>query len=81
MKQAMQIHPNDTVAVALTDLTRGSTVLAGGEEIILRDNVRAGHKFALRGITAGEPIFKYGCPIGTAKVDISKGGWGFTATT
>ena len=22
MKQAMQIHPNDTVAVALTDLTR-----------------------------------------------------------
>ena len=75
MKQAMQIHPNDTVAVALTDLTRGSTVLVGGEEIILRDDVRAGHKFALRGINAGESIFKYGCPIGTAKVDILKGDW------
>ena len=73
MKQAMQIHPNDTVAVALTDLTRGSTVLVGGEEIIIRDDVRAGHKFALRGINAGESISKYGCPIGTAKVDILKG--------
>ena len=27
MKQAMQIHPNDTVAVALTDLTHGGNVI------------------------------------------------------
>ena len=73
MKQAIQIHPNDTVAVALTDLNRGSSFMIDGQNIILCDDVKAGHKIALKDINPGERILKYGYPIGTAKVHISKG--------
>ena len=32
-----------------------------------------GHKFALRAIRAGEPVVKYGSPIGTASSAIAAG--------
>ena len=57
MKQFLQIHPSDTVAVALQDLP----------------GIPAGHKFALRDIAEGEDIIKYGYPIGHATRDIKKG--------
>lgn len=42
-----------------------------------RDNVEVsldnGHKYALRDIALGEPVIKYGFPIGTAKRDIAAG--------
>lgn len=42
-----------------------------------RDNVKVsldnGHKYALRDIAAGEPVIKYGFPIGTAKKNITAG--------
>ncbi len=36
-------------------------------------NLENGHKYALRDIRAGEPIIKYGSPIGHATQDIAKG--------
>lgn len=42
------------------------------------DNVKVslsnGHKYALKNIAKGEPVIKYGFPIGTASQDIQKGG-------
>ena len=75
MKQAICIHPKDTVAVALTDLPQGSAVTVDGQAVKLRDSVKAGHKFALQEIRAGEVVLKYGCAVGTAKTDILKGDW------
>lgn len=49
----LQLHPADNVAIAL--------------EEGLAEGVPIGHKFALRLIAAGEPIIKYGQPIGVAK--------------
>ena len=57
MKEFLQIHPADTVAVALTD----------------RPGIPAGHKFALRDIAEGENVIKYGNPIGHATRPIHKG--------
>lgn len=37
--------------------------------------VPAGHKRALRAIAAGEPVIKYGWPIGRASRDITPGDW------
>lgn len=56
MKEFLQIHSSDTVAVALQDLP----------------GIPAGHKFALRDIAEGEDVIKYGYPIGHATRAIAK---------
>lgn len=71
MIAALQIHPKDTVAVALRPLTRGEIP----EPLCfpLQEGILPGHKIALRDIAAGEQIIKYGSPIGHAIKDISQG--------
>ena len=71
MKNAIQIHPHDNVAVALSPLGAGETVL----DVLLTEDIPAGHKFALGLIAAGESVTKYGLPIGAAKCDIAPGTW------
>jgi altronate hydrolase len=73
MKQLLQINPRDNVAVALSPLTCGDTVEAGGITLTLRTDVPAGHKVALADIPAGSQVIKYGCPIGAAREDIPAG--------
>ena len=60
MKQTLKIHPVDNVAVILTD----------NNPVAPR-----GHKIALRSIAKGEPVVKYGFPIGRATQDIAEGEW------
>ncbi|HNW87290.1 MAG TPA: altronate dehydratase family protein [Candidatus Limiplasma sp.] len=73
MKQAIQIHPEDNVAVALLPLHAGTSVTVGSAYCVLVSDVPAGHKFALRNIAAGERVMKYGQPIGAAVQDIAAG--------
>ncbi len=73
MKQALQINPADTVAVALQNLSCGTRISIADRELVLRSDVPSGHKFALREIRQGEDIIKYGYPIGHALHDISEG--------
>ena len=68
---AIQIRPDDSVAVAIHALSAGATV-AG---VLLRDDIPAGHKFALRHVEQGEPVVKYGFPIGAASQSIPAGSW------
>jgi len=69
----IQIHPADTVAVAVTALDAGSRLSANGLSITAIESIPAGHKIALRDIPAGEHIIKYGSPIGHAVAEISAG--------
>lgn len=69
------IHPADNVAVALHALAAGATVSAGGQTVTLAADVPCGHKFARTAIRAGEPVRKFGQPIGSATVDIPAGAW------
>ncbi len=77
--QCILLHRNDNVATALTDLPEGSHVLAelGGvaHEIVLIEAVAFAQKFALCDIAAGEPVLKYGLPIGQATQPIPRGAW------
>ncbi len=75
MPEAIQINKNDNVAVALSPLTAGMSLPVGDTEVILKDDIPQGHKFAVRAIRAGESIIKYGYPIGTAKRNIDVGEW------
>jgi altronate hydrolase len=68
-----RISPRDDVVVALRDLAIGEHVLVDGETIDLIDAIPRGHKLAVRSINTGEPIRKYGQPIGRATAQIARG--------
>ncbi len=75
MKTYIKIHPDDSVAVALSPLSRGARVESDHQVFLLSEDIAQGHKFALRDIPAGSPIIKYGQPIGCASAPISRGAW------
>ncbi|MBP3209350.1 MAG: altronate dehydratase [Oscillospiraceae bacterium] len=71
----IRIHPDDNVAVALEDIRSGETVEIGSLTVTALEDVSRGHKIALQRIPAGEPVMKYGNPIGIAKEAIAAGAW------
>ena len=60
MARYIHINPADNVAVALTDLRAGESVLG----VTLLQDVPAGHKVTLKDFAEGENVIKYGYPIG-----------------
>ena len=75
MKEFIQIHPNDNVAVALSPLPSGKEITLGGNTFQLREEIPLGHKFTLLPLKSGTPVIKYGCPIGTLQEDCPAGVW------
>jgi altronate dehydratase small subunit len=63
----------DNVAIATSELPAGTRREVAGRVIQLKTAVDVGHKFAVRAITAGERIVKYGAPIGRATRNIDAG--------
>lgn len=76
---AFQIDLRDNVATALDPVEAGNSVVLTGDSalsaLIAAGDVPVGHKLALRDISAGEDIIKYGVVIGRATADIPSGGW------
>lgn len=70
---AIRIHSRDNVAVAIHSLSAKETVRVGDTDILLQNDIPAGHKFALTQIGEGQPVVKYAYPIGTAKCTIEAG--------
>jgi len=75
--KAILLHPKDSVATALTDLAAGEVVILlskeHNREVTLLQDIRLGHKFALRDIAEGENVLKYGMPVGRATRAIRMG--------
>ena len=81
MKQILKINPHDNVVVALQSLKTGEQIDVDGVSILVRADIVPGHKVAVKKIKQGEPIVKYGFPIGTAASDIAAGDWVHTHNT
>ncbi len=74
--RCFQIQPQDNVATLLDDASGTVRVLgAQPQEIRLLENIALGHKVALRDITAGEAVVKFGVRIGHASQSIKRGAW------
>ncbi|MCC5980366.1 MAG: altronate dehydratase [Oceanicaulis sp.] len=73
LREALKLHRDDSVAVALTPLSAGRNVNIDGVDITLREDIPKGHKFALHPVSEGARIIKYGWPIGAAITDIESG--------
>ena len=78
-RRTILLHAKDNVATVLADLKKGEQVAASLDDIsvdvTLRGDVAFGHKYALRDITKGEEVIKYGMPIGKALSNIRAGDW------
>ena len=75
--RALIIHPGDDVAVVVQDASAGDTIHAessdGMQEVTALVDIPAGHKVAVREVSAGSDVVKYGEKIGLARVDIQPG--------
>jgi len=70
------LHGEDNVVVARTGIPSGAEFLvANGGSVSVQENIQQGHKLASRPISKGEPILKFGQPIGFASTDIKAGEW------
>ena len=70
---ALVLRPEDDVAVATQDLSPGAEFADRGSRLVVGHSVPRGHKLALRPLTAGEQVHKYGQSIGRATRDIAAG--------
>jgi altronate hydrolase len=68
---ALRIAPADNVMVALEDIPAGNGLGVSG--VVARDSIPLGHKAAIAAIGVGEPVVRYGFPIGRARVAIASG--------
>lgn len=76
--RCFQLRPEDNVATMLDDASAGVIQVLGqcaGVTVELSEPVRLGHKVALCDIAVGQPVMKFGVPIGRASRDISVGQW------
>ena len=56
----LKINTADNVAVAIVNLPKGESMTIDGVAITLKEDVPAGHKFALKDFAEGENVIKYG---------------------
>ncbi len=75
MKKYIQINPADNVIVAIDPLSAGDNITVGTTTITVSEDIPAGHKVALQDFRTGDPVIKYGFPIGHARNDIPTGSW------
>jgi altronate dehydratase small subunit len=79
MAKALKINARDNCAVLLADVKKDETVEVRSEVGVLslkaRSAIALGHKIALVGLAADQPIIKYGEEIGRAQTAIEAGDW------
>jgi altronate hydrolase len=73
--QIVKIHPDDNVVVAVRPIEAGTTLEVDGQTIHVSEDVKVGHKVAIRDISSGQNVVKYGFPIGHVTEDVSAGRW------
>jgi altronate hydrolase len=71
----LKINREDNVAVAIINLEAGKTIKIEDIDVVLQEDIPAGHKFALKQFNENDLITKYGYAIGHAQTSIAAGAW------
>jgi altronate hydrolase len=72
-RKVTRISSGDNVAVALTNLRAGDSIVLNGKLIALRTDIPIKHKVALYDFVAGDEIVMYGVAVGEATTLIREG--------
>jgi altronate hydrolase len=75
MTSIIRINPKDNVVVALHPVRTGEALSYQGGVVTPLEDIPQGHKIAIKPVTRGENIIKYGLAIGHASQDIAAGQW------
>jgi altronate hydrolase len=68
------LDETDNVGVALRDIAQSEQAsAANGRRLLALERITQGHKVALRDISAGEKIIRFGVPVGLATTAIHGG--------
>jgi len=73
MSAFLKLHRNDNVQIALRLVKKGTPLVTGAGPVQVGSDVAMAHKVADQAIATGEPVIKYGMPIGVATHDIEAG--------
>lgn len=72
-KNYIQIDAKDNIIVAITALSKGTVVTIAGKQIVLQQDIKQKHKFALCDFELADEIYMYGVLIGKATTTIKAG--------
>ena len=72
-KNYLQLDPRDNVIVSITNLEKGLSTKIGKQKIVLKEDIKQKHKFALNDFAVDDEIFMYGLLIGKAIQPIKAG--------
>lgn len=72
-QKILQIHSNDNILVALTNLSKNDAVLFQNNTYVLQNDIAAKHKFAMKDFATDDQIIMYGVLVGKATQFIQKG--------
>ena len=71
----LRINPADSVVVCLQPKKAGDIVDIDGRQVVVNQDIPAGHKLLIEDTAKGQDIIKYGYPIGHATEDLKAGDW------
>jgi altronate hydrolase len=72
-KYAVHLRPQDNIAVAARGIPAGSELSFDGGTVRVPAGIEMGHKFAVRPIKEGDPVYKFGQVIGFASKPVGVG--------
>lgn len=72
-KNYVQIDAKDNIIVAITALSKGTVVSIADKQIVLKEDIKQKHKFALCDFELADEIYMYGVLIGKATTAIMAG--------
>lgn len=73
MATTIRLSPKDNVVITTGTISPGQPIDSSEKPIVANAQIQRGHKIALKSIAAGQPIIKYGEPIGLATDAIAPG--------
>jgi len=73
VQKFLQVHPDDNVIVALTDLAKDAVIDFYGDRIVLQENIAGKHQVTIRDFREGEDVIMYGVLVGKTTVPLKKG--------
>lgn len=73
MNDVVYLNPLDCVATTTRAFEAGEEIQVDGRAVRLLQAIPFAHKVAVKPIAHGQPVYKYGEPIGLATADIAEG--------